>query len=158
MAAEDASRMRFNAAVAVTLLAIAGYFFAAAGALPFGTARVPQSAFFPKIIAALLAILSSILLVQTLRGGGERVASEKISVEGLARIALAMFGMALYAMALERLGFLLSTFLLTGFLLRVMEPRSWSKLLTLALATALGSYAIFARALGMPLPPGILGF
>jgi hypothetical protein len=61
-------------------------------------------------------------------------------------------------MALERLGFLLSTFLLTGFLLRVMEPRSWSKLLTLALATALGSYAIFARALGMPLPPGILGF
>ena len=60
--------------------------------------------------------------------------------------------------ALERLGFLLSTFLLTGFLLRVMEPRSLSKLLTLALATALGSYAIFARALGMPLPPGILGF
>jgi hypothetical protein len=150
MAAEDASRMRFNAAVAVTLLAVAGYFFAAAGALPFGTARVPQSAFFPKIIAALLAILSSILLVQTLRGGGERAASEKI--------ALAMFGMALYAMALERLGFLLSTFLLTGFLLRVMEPQSWSKLLTLALATALGSYAIFARALGMPLPPGILGF
>lgn len=156
MAAEDASRMRFNAVVAVTLLAIAGYFFAAAGAVPFGTARVPQSAFFPKIIAALLAILSSILLVQTLRGGGET--SEKISVEGLARIGLAMFGMALYAIALERLGFLLSTFLLTGFLLRVMEPQSWSKLLTLALATALGSYAIFARALGMPLPLGILGF
>ena len=152
------SGMRFNVAVAVTLLAIATYFFVSAGVLPFGTARVPQSAFFPKTIAALLAILSSILLVETLRGSVDGAASEKIAVQGWARIGLAMIGMALFAIALERLGFLLSTFLLTGFLLRVMEPQSWSKVLTVALATALGSYAIFARALGIPLPPGILGF
>ena len=54
--------MRSDLAAGAILLALAGYIFLTAGAMPFGTARVPQTAFFPKCLAILLGVLALILL------------------------------------------------------------------------------------------------
>ncbi len=62
-----------------------------------------------------------------------------------------------FALALERLGFLLTTFLLMISLLRAIEAQKWRKVVVVALATALISYAIFSWLLGVPLPAGLLG-
>ena len=70
--------MRSDIAVAAILLALAGYIFLAASALPFGTARVPQTAFFPKALAVLLAILSLVLLARALAGTKAPFDSDKI--------------------------------------------------------------------------------
>ena len=149
--------MRSNIAVAAVLLALAGYIFLAAGTLPFGTMRVPQTAFFPKTLAVLLGIMSVILLARTLVGREVVSGGEKIETQGWIRIAATLMTLAGFALALERLGFLLTTFLLMISLLRAIEAQKWRKVVVVALATALISYAIFYWLLGVPLPAGLLG-
>jgi putative tricarboxylic transport membrane protein len=149
--------MRSNIAVAAVLLALAGYIFLAANALPFGTPRVPQTAFFPKTLALLLAVLTLILLAQTLGGNVDTRGSQKINTAGWFRIGATLATMVGFALILEPMGFLVSTFLLMVLLLRAIEAQSWYKVIGIALATALISYAIFAWLLGVPLPAGLLG-
>ena len=71
---------------------------------------------------------------------------------------LVMGVLVLYTIFLKTLGFILTTFLLIAFLYRVMEPLSWRKVLSGAVLTALGSYAIFQLWLQAQLPEGIFGF
>jgi putative tricarboxylic transport membrane protein len=149
--------MRSNIAVAVVLLALAGYIFLAAGTLPFGTMRVPQTGFFPKTLAVLLGIFSLILLARALAGREALSGAERIETQGWIRIAVTLMTLAGFALALERLGFLLTTFLLMISLLRAIEAQKWRKVVVVALATALISYAIFSLLLGVPLPAGLLG-
>jgi putative tricarboxylic transport membrane protein len=149
--------MRSNIAVAAVLLALAGYIFLAAGTLPFGTMRVPQTAFFPRTLAVLLGIMALILLARTLAGKEAPSGGEKIETQGWIRIAVTLMTLAGFALALERLGFLLTTFLLMISLLRAIEAQKWRKVVVVALATALISYAIFSLLLGVPLPAGLLG-
>lgn len=149
--------MRSDIAVAAILLALAGYIFLAASALPFGTARVPQTAFFPRTLAVLLAILSVILLAQALARTKGQLTWEKIEAAGWFRIGAALATMAAFALVLEPLGYLVTTFLLMVLLLRAIEAQSWYKIIGVALATSLISYALFAWLLGVPLPPGALG-
>jgi putative tricarboxylic transport membrane protein len=149
--------MRSNIAVAAILLALAGYIFAASGALPFGTLRMPQTAFFPRTLSGLLAILSLVLLAQTLTERPASLASQKIAADGWVRITATLAVLAGFALALETLGFLAATFLLMILLLRAIEPMPWRKVLGVALATALVAYGLFSWLLGIPLPAGILG-
>ena len=149
--------MRSNIAVAAVLLALAGYIFLAAGTLPFGTMRVPQTAFFPRTLAVLLGIMSLILLARALAGREALGGGEKIETQGWIRIAVTLMTLAGFALALEHLGFLLTTFLLMISLLRAIEAQKWRKVVVVALATALISYAIFSLLLGVPLPAGLLG-
>ena len=149
--------MRSNIAVAAVLLALAGYIFLAAGTLPFGTMRVPQTAFFPRTLAVLLGIMSLILLARALAGREALGGGEKIETQGWIRIAVTLMTLAGFALVLERLGFLLTTFLLMISLLRAIETQKWRKVVVVALATALISYAIFSLLLGVPLPAGLLG-
>lgn len=150
--------MRSNIAVAAVLLALAGYVFLAANTLPFGTVRVPQTAFFPKILAVLLGIFSLLLLARALAGTEAAPRGvEKIETEGWIRIGVTLATLAAFALALDRLGFLLTTSLLMILLLRAIEAQNWRKVVVVALATALISYAIFSWLLGVPLPAGVLG-
>jgi putative tricarboxylic transport membrane protein len=149
--------MRSDIAVAAILLALAGYIFLAASALPFGTARVPQTAFFPKTLAVLLAILSLVVLAQALVGRKPARSSDKIAAAGWFRIGASLATLIGFALVLQPLGFLLSTFLLMVCLLRAIEAQSWGKVIAVALATSLLTYGLFAWLLGVPLPAGVLG-
>jgi putative tricarboxylic transport membrane protein len=149
--------MRSDTAVAAIMLALAGYILLAASALPFGTLRMPQTAFFPQILAVLLAILSLVLLAQSLAGTIVRLDPDRIDPAGWFRIGATVAALSVFALVLESLGFLLSTFFLMVCLLCALETRSWGKVIAVALATALVTYAIFALLLGVPLPTGVLG-
>ena len=149
--------MRSNIAVAAVLLALAGYMFLATSALPFGTPRMPQTAFFPRILALLLAVLTFLLLAQTFAGHVDTRGAEKIDAAGWFRIGATLATMVGFALVLEPLGYLTATFLLMVMLLRAIEAQSWRKVIGIALATSLISYAIFAWLLGVPLPAGVLG-
>jgi putative tricarboxylic transport membrane protein len=149
--------MRSDIAVAAILLALAGYIFLAASALPFGTARVPQTAFFPKTLAVLLAILSLVVLAQALAGKRATFDADKIGSAGWFRIGASLATLIGFALVLQPLGFLLSTFLLMVCLLRAIDAQSWGKVIAVALATSLLTYGLFAWLLGVPLPAGVLG-
>lgn len=149
--------MRSNIAMAAILLALAGYIFAASSALPFGTLRMPQTAFFPRTMAGLLVVLSLVLLAQTFTKTRASVASQKIDAAGWLRIGATLATLVGFGLALEALGFLAATFLLMVLLLRAIEPQPWRRVLGVAFATALISYGLFSWLLGIPLPAGIFG-
>jgi putative tricarboxylic transport membrane protein len=150
-------RMRAHIPVAVILLVLAGYIFLATGDLPFGALRVPQSAFFPKILAALLAILSLLVLIRPAAPLRTVEHASAIDAGGWRRIGVTLAAMAAFALVLEPLGFLLAAFLLMVSLLRAVEAQSWRRIIVIAAAAALLSYLVFARFLGVPLPAGVLG-
>ena len=148
---------RLNIAVAILLAGFAGWLLLEANKLVFGTIRVPQTAFFPKVLASLLLVLAIALLVQVLRqpNGGE--SSAKIEPEGWIRIGATLATLIGFAVVLEWLGFLLSTFLLMVLLLRAIEPQNWLRVFVIALATSLIAYLIFSWLLNIPLPTGFFG-
>ena len=147
---------RSDAAVSVILIGLAGFILLESRHLSFGTMRVPQTAFFPKILAVLLLIFSGISLLQAI-GPESSIRSEPLTAEGWTRIGATLATMVGFAFVLERAGFFLTTFLLMILLLRAIEAQRWSKVIGIAVATALISYAIFGWLLGIPLPTGILG-
>lgn len=148
---------KFNVAISLILIGLAGFILVQSRNLPFGNLRAPQTAFFPTTLATLLLIFSVIILAQTLLGAGIQRRSDKIVAEGWVRIGATLATMVGFALALERLGFLLTTFLLMVLLLRAIESQRWHKVVAVALTTALISYAIFGWLLGIPLPAGVLG-
>lgn len=129
-----------------------------AGKHRLGTLRVPQTAFFPTVLAALLLGLALVLLCQSLRSRESQESAEKIAAAGWFRIGATLATLIGFALVLEWLGFLLGTFLLMVLLLRAIEPQRWPRVFAIALATALIAYFIFAWLLGVPLPAGVLGF
>ena len=149
---------RANIAVAFSLIGLAGYLMFEGRALRFGTMRVPQTAFFPSVLAVLLLCFSLIALVQAFRQSETGPAPGKIEIAGWFRIGATLATLVGFAAALESLGFLLSTFLLMMLLLRAIEAPPWSKVIVVALATALAAYLLFDWLLGIPLPVGVLGF
>jgi putative tricarboxylic transport membrane protein len=148
---------RSDAAVSVILIGLAGFILLESRQLSFGSMRVPQTAFFPKILAVLLLIFSGISLLQAIIGTNPSTRSEPLTAEGWARIGATLATMVGFAFLLERAGFFLTTFFLMVLLLRAIEAQRWSKVIGIAVATALISYAIFGWLLGIPLPTGILG-
>ena len=119
--------------------------------------RVPQTGFFPTVLAILLLILAAILFGQGFVGAEPGRGPDKILAEGWSRIGLTLAAMIAFALVLESLGFLLSTFFLMILLLRAIESQRWSKVVVVAVLTAIASYAIFGWILGIPLPGGLLG-
>jgi putative tricarboxylic transport membrane protein len=148
---------RSNIAVAVLLAGLAGWLLLEANKLAFGSIRVPQTAFFPKVLASLLLVFSLVLLFQSLRQPESGESSQRIEPEGWFRIGATLATLIGFAFVLERLGFLLSTFLLMVLLLRAIEPQKWLRVFSVALATSVIAYLIFAWLLNIPLPAGILG-
>lgn len=148
---------RLEIAAAAALALLSGYILLAASRLNLGSVRVPQTGFFPRVLAVLLVLLAVIELVRALRQGPSAAAPGKIEIEGWFRIGATLTIMAGFALILERLGFLLATFLLMVLLLRAIEAPRWPKAIVVALLASLISYGLFAWLLGVPLPAGILG-
>jgi putative tricarboxylic transport membrane protein len=148
---------RANISVAAGLACLAVFLFFEAGKLNFGTMRVPQTGFFPKTLLGLIFVLSLCLLIQSLRREISEEAAAAITTEGWIRIGATLATLLGFSLVLEWLGFFVSTLLLMMLLLRAIEPMKWTKVLFVALATALLAYFIFAWLLGVPLPAGVLG-
>ena len=146
-----------NLAAAIGLLLLAGFIFFESRQLSFGTFRVPHTGFYPKILAGLLLLLALVCLAQTLCDQTVGRPTERIPAEGWFRIGATLATLVGYALVLEWLGFLLSTFVLMVLLLRAIEAPNWSKVIVVALVTAVLSYGLFGWLLGVPLPAGVLG-
>jgi putative tricarboxylic transport membrane protein len=143
-------------AASLILAGLAGLILFEASRLAFGSIRVPQTGFFPSVLATLLLFFSIALLVQTRRQDGGENRDEPLKSEAWIRIGITLAAMLGFALVLEKLGFLLSTFTVMILLLRVIEPQKWPRVIAVALVTALVSYFLFARLLNIPLPAGVL--
>jgi putative tricarboxylic transport membrane protein len=116
----------------------------------------PGPGFFPMWYGIAMAALSLALVVSSvLRPPG---AEERIDWAKAGRAFAAWLALALSVAALKLLGFLVSFAALAFFLVAVMYRQPLRVAATMALASAAAFYMLFALALGVPLPTGVLGF
>ena len=141
------------------LLGLAGFILFEVRKLPLGSLRVPQTAFFPSTLALLLLLFSLAALLVALRQTESESGptAQKIDSEGWSRIGATLVALVGFALVLEWIGYLPSTFVLMILLLRAIEAQKWHVVLSVAFLSALLSYFIVARLLGVPLPAGALG-
>ena len=123
--------------------------------LEIGTFHNPGTGFFPFLAGVVFAVLSLILLIQSL------VAGE--NVEGILgkvrwkNIILVLICLVVYAVVLEKLGFMISTIFFIGVVLRVIEKKRWSLVVVVSVSATLVFWVIFQYWLQSQLPKGIFG-
>jgi hypothetical protein len=122
---------------------------------------VPGPGFLPFFYALFLIVLSSMVFLPALGRKKEERAGpvEKFFPEddSLKKILLGLAALFAYGIVLEYTGYLVTTFLFMAFSSRLMEPKKWGTVLTVAACTAVLSYLLFVVFLEVQLPGGILG-
>ena len=137
--------------VAVGILACYG-----ATRLGLGSVTDPGAGFIFCWSGLILVFLSIVVLVDSIRSGGDVVGD--MGKMNWAKIALILLSLVLYGYFLERLGFVLTTFVLLSFLLGWIENTHWGRSIAIASVAALACYGIFELWLKIRLPKGIFGF
>jgi len=118
--------------------------------LDLGTPSQPQPGFYPFLAGLLLMGLSVLLIVQDFRGrsdGAEPFLQFKAQL-------LALAGLVGFVTFLRPLGYVPATAILTVILLRVLEVGKWWGYVLAAVVVPIGTYLLFDRLLGIPLPSG----
>lgn len=139
----------FGAAlIGIGLLAL----YAGSG-LPLGSLREPGAGFFPAAVAVALILLALLAATGRIPEAGDPQAGPGSAV----RVWILTAMIAAYAWLLPFAGFVLCTTVLLVVALRGLGAVGWLPTIVCAAGGAAGCYFLFTR-LGMPLPPGLLGF
>ena len=138
----------------IALAGVAVLAWAWARDLPMGSLRQPGPGFFPKGLAALVALLALGILGRGILTPAGGVASLWADRGGLARVAAMLAVLLGYVLGVEGLGYLMATTALFVVMLRWVGGRSWIVTLLTAVLAAGGSYLLFAHWLMVPLPSG----
>ena len=128
--------------------------------MPIGTFRMAGTGMFPLFLGILLMILSGTFVLKLLaRGKEEQVKKEAPIQSSESPIQLVLFlgAMVLATLFFNRLGYPLTSFLLMLALLRTLRIRRWGLNLLISVVTAVGSYFLFVKWLGIPMPKGWIG-
>jgi len=150
------TNLRLDTVSAAFWFALAGAVCYGASLLGLGSAGEPGSGFILFWSGLILAVLSLVVLAESIRAAGEtRHESGSISWP---KVFLVLAALVLYGLLLERLGFILTSFLLLSFLLGISDEAKWPTVLTVATGAALGSFVLFDLWLQIRLPKGILEF
>ncbi len=139
-----------NWIASVVLLLMAGYVFWATASYP-AQALTLGPAFFPRLIAGVLAALAAAIMFTTSLGRRERqpLAAPR------APLVWVVVALGLYVALLPRVGFLVSTpaFLMVAGLLLAEDARRWWKAVLISAALTTGAvYYLFGVLLDVPLP------
>ena len=135
-------------------LAVALFAAAQGLALKLGSLNRPGPGFFPFWGGVVLGLLSTVLVVSSLRRGAR--GSSRLRPESAKPLVVvgALLG---YLLLLETLGFVAVTFSFLLFLF-LLERRGWGFSIVSAAAGAFVSYVLFQLWLKTQLPTGPLGF
>src|SRR5256714_12172189 len=153
---EDRTRKSGDLWSGVALAALGVYIIVQARQWEYLGSDGPGAGFFPLWYGVAILGLSVVLIVSTLRrgsGGGNPIAWARLGRAFSTWVSLAV-SVALF----KPLGFVISFALLTYFIVAVMYRRPLAIAALTAVASAAGFYLVFDRALGVPLPVGVLGF
>ena len=116
----------------------------------------PGPGFFPWWYGIVMIGLAAVLVAQNLLAAPDRD-RKPVRWRDCGRALIVWGSFFLCVASLKYLGFLLGFGLFVLFLVRVMYGRPWRAALPVAAAAAAGFYLLFAVALDVRLPTGVLG-
>ena len=143
---------RADLVIGLGLLVFAAVYFQQSFAITRGFASDRLGpAFFPRLLAAALAVLAITLIVRAVAGRSDPTRPPAVRL----RVLLAVLGLLVaYALLLPWAGFLLATPVLLGAVIWLLGDRSWLSLAGTAVGTTAVLYLAFGRALHVLLPMG----
>ena len=139
------------------LLLLSGAVINEAFNLELGTPRNPGSGFMIFGAAAALGLFAMRQFVVSLLAVGRPKASATDPIHW-GRIVCVVLAVLSYILLLEPVGYLLCTFFLLAFLFQILEPGHWVARAFGAALTSLLSYTVFAKAMQLSLPKGLITF
>jgi putative tricarboxylic transport membrane protein len=110
-------------------------------------------AFFPRMLALALAVLSLTLIIRALAGRSDPSRPPQMRV-GVFAAVIAL--LVVYAVLMPAVGFLIATPVLLGAVIWLLGLRHWATLIGAALGVTAVLYVAFGRALHVLLPMGPL--
>jgi hypothetical protein len=150
--------MRRNDLLSSLFFAVCGLLIAA-GSLRMTIGRLgePGPGFLPLIVGTLLALVSAVLFIQSLRRKKQdRKASGPEGKERF-KVVTTSLSLILYAAAFKPLGFILVTFFLLVFLFKVIGGFDWKASIAGPALITFFFYLLFAVWLEVQFPPGPFG-
>jgi putative tricarboxylic transport membrane protein len=120
--------------------------------MPVGDAGAPGPAYFPRALGTLLALASVVLIARALR---LRPAGDGISL-GNRDITVTLLALVVLGLIFEAAGYVLAATAFMLVLLRAFSRLGWLASLIVAVITAIATYALFVKLLGVILPAGPL--
>ena len=135
------------------------FFFASLisyGAIRLGIGKThdPGPGFFPFLAGLIIAVLSLIMIIASLRNKGKYVPPKTPLITMRASVTLGLF--LLVGFLVEKAGFLVCAFFVTVVMLWLNGIKKWSFLLLVGLLASAGIYLVFNVLLEVRLPLGIL--
>jgi putative tricarboxylic transport membrane protein len=123
--------------------------------LPFVQEGAPGPRFMPVLVAIFLSILNVLYSAQILAGrGGDEIRFPALSE--LTRPAGFVLLGVLMVLLWERLGVVATVLVASIVELKWLEEMSWIRSILVGALLSLGTWLLFQRLLGVPLPTGVL--
>lgn len=142
----------------IVMLLISIYVYVSALSFPKAEYQLAGPAFYPQLMAILLALISVTLIYRSVRRLKNKEECRKVKVDNPAIVIAVMAVTLLYILVLKTLGFLITTFLYLTALVFIMQPEK-KKIVTNLLVSSIMTgavYVIFAKLFSASLPQGIL--
>lgn len=115
---------------------------------------------FPLILGIILMVLSGAFILKIFYQGERGQIKKETPIESSespTQLLLFLGAMALATLLFNQLGYPLIAFLLMLGLLRILGMKRWGQNILISLVTAVGSYFLFVKWLGIPMPKGWIG-
>ena len=146
-------------AVSISLLIFAAIYLVASLSLPLGRAAKPGPGLIPVCIGIAITFFSLLHVIEVIyseKGHSAEKREGALQRRDVLRLAGLIFSFVIYIFLFQILGYILSTIILVGATLHLLAMHGWARITLISIVTSAGSYYIFSKILGIPLPQGIL--
>ncbi len=128
------------------------------GTYEIGTFSHPGTGLMPFLLGALLIVLSTVIIVQSVRSKKKKEEKQiKIFSGNWKKAGLIVVVLLVACFTFEWVGYVLTFFLMSAVLMILGECKNWKQVAIIAFCTTLGIYLCFVVLLKQQLPKGILG-
>ncbi|NLT95980.1 MAG: tripartite tricarboxylate transporter TctB family protein [Clostridia bacterium] len=139
-------------------LALSFYIIVQSGKFPEDHVLLLGPSFFPRILAGLMVVMSTVLIIKALLGKSAPTA-EKLYIKdpGIQRSIITLIATVIYLLLLKRVGFIVDTIVYLMFLMYLLKLRDYLKMVLVAVGVTFAVYYVFKVALNIALPLGFWG-
>lgn len=141
-----------NEIAAILLVGMSVGVFVVSRDFPSGFGESPGAAFFPRLIAAVIALLAGVLFVQSIALGEKR--SYDVSPTDVERFVVPVSLLVGYVALMPVLGYLLDTVVFLVAMMRYSGEGTYRTSIPLAVVVGIAIHYVFGEFLHIPLPEG----
>lgn len=150
---------RYDAISGLVIFFVSAVIIMASRSYPLGSLSQPGPGFLPLWCGVIMAFLSSVILIRTLRANRKKARAEEresFFTDRWLKVVLVLAALFAYSFLLELAGFFAANFIIILFLLKVIYSEKWRVALLEAATGALCTYLLFEVWLKLNLPKGLL--